>query len=66
MPSEFIGLANSDCGSCSGTVFTSLPTLIWQPKGEPYVGRTDGTVNGIRFRADYHADRGWDVMIWAC
>jgi hypothetical protein len=63
---SFTDLANSGCGSCGGEVFTRLPTLIWQPKDEPYVGHSDGTVNGIRFRANYQAGRGWDVMIWAC
>jgi len=58
--------ANSGCASCGGAVFTSLSTVIWQPKNEPGVGHSDGTINGIRFRADCQAGRGWDVMIWAC
>lgn len=57
---------NSGCEECGGFVFTALSRVIWQPKDEPEIGESDGTVDGIRFRVTYHAGRGWDVMVWAC
>ena len=57
---------NSGCMECGGYVFTTLSPIVWQPKDEPGVGRSDGYINGIRFRADYHAGEGWSVTIWAC
>jgi hypothetical protein len=63
---SLIKIANWGCGSCGGVIFTKLPSVVWHPKTEPGIGRSDGTINGIRFRADYHAGHGWEIEIWAC
>jgi hypothetical protein len=57
---------NSGCMECGGYVFTTLSPIVWRPENEPEVGHSDGYINGIRFRVDYHAGQGWSVMIWAC
>jgi len=57
---------NSGCDSCGGFVSTSLWPISWQPAYDPVSGRSDGTINGVRFRADYRAGHGWQVVLWAC
>jgi hypothetical protein len=57
---------NSGCMECGGYVFTALSPIVWQPENEPGIGHSDGYINGVRFRADYHAGQGWSVMTWAC
>jgi hypothetical protein len=57
---------NWGCDSCGGYVSTSLWPISWQPAYDPVSGRSDGTINGIRFRVDYQAGRGWQVVLWAC
>jgi hypothetical protein len=61
-----INLRNSGCMECGGYVFTTLSPIVWQPKDEPEVGHSDGYINGIRFRVDYHPGQGWSAVIWAC
>jgi hypothetical protein len=53
---------NSCCGSCGGAVFTSLAKVVWHRSTQSYFGRVDGTINGVVFRADYHAD-GWHITV---
>ena len=57
---------NSGCMECGGYVFTTLSPIVWQPENEPIIGHSDGYINGIRFRVDYHTGQGWSVTIWAC
>ena len=61
-----INSVNSGCDSCGGFVSTSLWPISWQPASDPVAGRSDGTINGVRFRADYRAGHGWQVVLWAC
>lgn len=63
---SYIGLANSGCMSCGGYLSVTLPQVVWQPKDDPDAGHSDGTINGITFRATYHAGTGWEAQIWAC
>lgn len=63
---DLIKIANSGCGTCGGHVFTQLPTVLWQRPTKPGFGHSDGYVNHARFRADYRAGRGWDVVLFAC
>jgi hypothetical protein len=63
---NLIELANGGCMSCGGSVSTTLSKIVWQPEDESGVGHSDGYINGIRFRADYHPGHGWSVAIWAC
>ena len=62
----FINGANSGCMSCGGVVFTTLARIIWQREYESGAGYSDGTINGVRFTADYHPGSGWRVMLFAC
>ncbi len=61
-----INLRNSGCMECGGYVFTTLSSIVWEPENEPVIGHSDGYINGIRFRVDYHAGHGWSATIWAC
>lgn len=61
-----IDLRNSGCAASGGTVVTTLAEVVWQPKYEPGIGHSDGTIDGIRFRAGYEEGRGWEVELWAC
>jgi hypothetical protein len=62
----FINGWNSGCDSCGGGVSTTLATIIWQREYQPAAGYSDGTINGVRFRVDYHAGTGWQAMLFAC
>ena len=57
---------NSGCMECGGFVFTTLSPIVWRTEHLPYTGRSDGYIDGIRFRVDYHSGHGWDVTIFAC
>jgi len=61
-----INSVNSGCESCGGFVSTSLWPISWRPENDPAAGRSDGTINGVPFRADYQAGHGWQVVLWAC
>lgn len=61
-----INSVNSGCDSCGGFVSTSLWPISWQSANDPAAGRSDGTINGVPFRADYRAGHGWQVVLWAC
>ncbi len=62
----WINVGNSGCMSCGGGVTPTLATIIWQREYDPGAGHSDGTINGLRFRADYHAGSGWQAMLFAC
>ncbi len=62
----FINVGNSGCDSCGGGVLTTLGTIIWQRHYEAEGRYSDGTINGLRFNASYHAGSGWQVQLWAC
>jgi hypothetical protein len=62
----FIHGGNSGCMSCGGGVSTTLATISWQREDDPGGGYSDGTINGLRFRADYHPGSGWQAMLFAC
>ncbi len=62
----FINLGNTGCDSCGGGVLTTLGTIIWQRHYELEGRYSDGTINGLRFNAGYHAGTGWQVQLWAC
>jgi len=57
---------NSGCAESGGWVETELLPLVWRQSTDVFGGRTDGTIGGIVFRADYHAGDGWSVQLWAC
>ena len=57
---------NSGCEESGGWVETELVPLVWRQSADVFGGRTDGTVGGIVFRADYHTGDGWSVRLWAC
>ena len=57
---------NSGCMECGGYVFTALSPIVWHREYSPDSGRSDGYIDGIRFRVDYHPGQGWSAMTWAC
>jgi hypothetical protein len=64
-----IDLRNTGCDGNGGYVVTDLKPISWRqaPAFDPSWGaRTDGDIDGLRFRADYDADRGWTVVLAAC
>jgi hypothetical protein len=63
---EYIMGMNGGCASTGGWLETTPVPLLWK-QGVDYSGqRTDGTIGGILFRADYHPGHGWQVLIHAC
>lgn len=63
---EYIMGMNGGCASTGGWLETSPVPLVWK-QGTDYSGqRTDGTIGGILFRADYHPGHGWQIQIHAC
>jgi hypothetical protein len=62
----YIMEANSGCGSAGGWIETKPVPLVWK-QGTDFSGqRTDGTIAGILFWADYRPGLGWQVTIEAC
>jgi hypothetical protein len=63
---EYVMGMNGGCESAGGWIETSPVPLVWK-QGADYLGqRTDGTIGGIVFRADYQTGHGWQVFINAC
>lgn len=63
---EYIMGMNGGCASAGGWLETAPVPLVWK-QGVDYLGqRTDGTIGGLVFRADYRPGHGWQVFINAC
>lgn len=60
--------ANLGCGTMGGLIATDPLPVVWasEPAGDPAMPPTEGTVNGIRFRATYDDSAGWSVELLAC
>jgi len=57
---------NGGCASTGGWIETTPIPLVWK-HGVDFMGqRTDGTIGGIIFRADYTSASGWQIFINAC
>lgn len=56
---------NNGCGASGGWVQTTEVPLVWK-QGTNGVGRTDGTIGDVQFRADYQPGQGWQVALNAC
>lgn len=65
---EYINKANLGCGTMGGFLATGPLPVQWstEPSGDPQLPPTDGTVNGVRFRATYTGAAGWTVELLAC
>jgi hypothetical protein len=64
---HYIGKWNGGCGACGGWVYRTPVPIVWKQQGRDETGfRTDGTIAGIPFQADYHPGQGWQVAIRAC
>lgn len=65
---EYINMANLGCGTMGGFIATDALPVEWvsEPSGDPSLPPTDGSVNGIRFRAAYDGSTGWTVDLLAC
>lgn len=57
---------NQGCGGSGGWVETQPVPLVWSQSTDSTGARTDGTIAGIVFSADYHRGQGWDIRIHAC
>lgn len=64
----YINKANLGCGTTGGFRATEPLPVVWvsEPSGDPSLPPTDGTVGGIRFRAEYDPSTGWTVDLLAC
>lgn len=63
---EYIMVMNGGCGSTGGWLETTPVPLVWKQATDYSGQRTDGTIGGVVFRADYHAGHGWQITIEAC
>ncbi|WP_420122738.1 hypothetical protein [Nakamurella sp.] len=64
----YINKANLGCGTTGGFRATAPLPVVWasEPSSDPALPPTDGTVGGIRFRAEYDPSAGWIVDLLAC
>jgi hypothetical protein len=63
---QSIGLQNGCSDQFGGYAPTSLEPVIWQPSTDQHSGRYEGTINQVRFQANYTAQHGWQIIIYAC
>lgn len=63
---EYIMGMNGGCASTGGWLETTPVPLLWKQRIDYSGQRTDGTIGGIVFRADYRPGHGWQVLMYAC
>jgi hypothetical protein len=57
---------NSGCGESGGWVEPELLPLVWKQGTDVFGQRTDGSIAGVTFRADYNPANGWSIRLNAC
>jgi hypothetical protein len=63
---HFRSLGNTCSEMFGGWAPTSLGTVVWEPGTDQHPGHYERTISGIRFQADYSAEHGWEIIIYAC
>lgn len=60
--------ANTGCGTMGGYIATEPISVDWstEPSADPTLPPTDGSVNGVRFRADCIEAGGCTAELLAC
>lgn len=62
----YILVKNRGCASSGGWIQTTAAPITWQQGDNGAGQRTDGTIGGITFRADYQPGCGWQATLNVC